>query len=508
MHLTRPSTGDVVAGLSVALVAIPQSLAYAELAGLPAHIGLFASALPPLLAAAFVSSRFLQTGPVALTSLLTFGALSGLAVAESPEYVALAGLLAILVGALRLLFGLVRLGRVAYLLSEPVLTGFTTGAAILILSSQLPRVFDLDPEGNNVLGRAATAVTSPADWNWSAVGFAAATAAIIIGGRRIHRLFPGVLVAVVAGVLLSSFVGYSGSTVGELEGGFVSLGFDFPWGSAGQLFVPALAIALVGFAEPASIARTFAAEEREAWDANREMVSQGVANLAAGVSGAFPVGGSFSRSSLNRLAGATSPWSGAITGALVLLALPLTPLLKNLPGAILGAIVVVAVIKLVKIGELVELFYQSLPQAAVGVGTLAATLAFAPRVERGVLVGIGLALAVHLYRELTVTVTSELDDDTLTVAPQGVLWFASVPQIDRLIRTEISEQPDLRFVIIDLGGVGRLDFSGAAALARIVNEVTAAGTSVDIVNVPPGAAQAASVHLSSRTAAAREDERH
>ncbi|MCP3990532.1 MAG: SulP family inorganic anion transporter [Actinomycetia bacterium] len=495
MTFTRPSTGDLIAGISVALVAIPQSLAYAELAGLPAQIGLYASALPSLLAAAFVSSRYLQTGPVALTSLLTFGALSGLAATESAEYVGLAALLALLVGLFRLAFGLVRLGSVAYLLSEPVLTGFTTGAAILILSSQLPRVFDLSPEGATVLHRATSALFDVGNWSWTALAFAAGTVIAIIGGRRLHRLFPGVLVAVVIGVVISSLADYSGSTVGELDGGFVSLGFDFPWDSAPKLFVPALAIALVGFAEPSSIARTFAAEERQPWDANREMVSQGVANLAAAASGAFPVGGSFSRSSLNRLAGATGPWSGAITGAIVLLALPLTPLLENLPGAILGAIVIVAVVKLIKVNDVVTLFYQSLPQAIVGVGTLAATLAFAPRVERGVLVGIGLALAVHLYRELTVTSRSSLSGQTLTVAPQGVLWFATVPSLDRIIRAEIAEHPDLHAVIIDFAGVGRLDYSGAVALKRIVNEVTSAGTTVDIVNVTPGAAQAANIHL-------------
>ncbi len=492
-----PRAGDVVAGISVAMVAIPQSLAYAELAGLPAQLGLYATALPSILAAAFVSSRYLQTGPVALTSLLTFGALSGLASIASPDYVALAALLALLVGAMRVALGLARLGNLAYLLSEPVLTGFTTGAAILITSSQLPRVFDHRPGGSGVLANAIDALTSPATWNWGAIALSASTAAVVVGGRRIHRLFPGVLVAVIGGQLVAVIAGYDGATVGALDGGFISLDLDMPWSSTPELVVPAFAIALVGFAEPASIARTFAAEERQPWDANREMISQGVANLASGFSGAFPVGGSFSRSSLNRLAGAVSPWSGAITGLFVLAALPLTPLLADLPGAILGTIVIVAVVKLIKITELLELCYQSPPQAAVAIGTLAATVAFSPRVERGVLVGIGLALAVHLYRELNVSVDAVLDERTLTVAPKGVVWFATVPQIDRLVRDAIAEHDELHTVVLDLGGVGRLDYSGAAAMRRIVNDLTASGTSVDIVNVPPGAARAAQVHLDS-----------
>ena len=159
--MPKPSTGDLVAGISVALVALPQSLAYAEIAGMPPQYGLFASALPPILAALFVSSRYLQTGPVALTALLAFGALEPLSTPGSPEYIALAALLALLVGVFRILLGLLRLGGVAYLLSEPVLTGFTTAAAILILSSQLPKVFDVSTDGDGVLADALEALTSP-----------------------------------------------------------------------------------------------------------------------------------------------------------------------------------------------------------------------------------------------------------------------------------------------------------------------------------------------------------
>lgn len=496
MNLGRPSTGDVVAGLSVALLAIPQSLAYAELAGLPAQHGLYASALPSVLAALFVSSRHLQTGPVALTALLTFGALSGRADTGSLEYVKLAALLALLVGMFRVGLGLVRLGRLAYLLSEPVLTGFTTGAAVLIISSQLPRVFDAEPEGRGVLADAAVAVAGIDGWRWQALLFAVATGAVIIAGRRLHRLFPSVLVAVAGATAISAAAGYDGAVAGPLAGGFVTPAVDLPWSSIPDLALSALVIALVGFAEPSSIARTFAAEDRLPWDADREMISQGVANTVAGLTQAFPVGGSFSRSSLNRLAGATSPWAGAITGAAVLVVLPLTPVLDALPSAVLGAIVVVAVFGLLKFGELYRLVGQSKPQATVAIGTFVATLVSAPRVERGVLVGIGLALAVHLLRELTVSADSSRDGDTLTVAPQGVMWFATVPSVDRLIRRELADHRDLKTVVVDLGGVGRLDFSGAAALSRIIDEVKLGGTEVIVRNVPPGAARAAGVHLS------------
>lgn len=492
---SRPSSGDVIAGISVALVAIPQSLAYAELAGLPAQYGLYASALPSIFAAMFVSSRQLQTGPVALTALLTFGALSALAEPFGPEYVQLAALLALLVGAFRLVLGLIRAGRIAYVLSEPVLAGFTTAAGILILSSQLPRVFDAPPSDRGVLWRAAEVLINPGSWSWSAVAIAVMVIVVVVGGRRVNRLFPGVLVAVLIAIGISLATNYNGSTVGELSGGFIRFRWSFPWGSLPDLVLPAFAIALVGFAEPASIARTFAALDRERWSADRELISQGVANLTAGISGAFPVGGSFSRSSLNRVAGATSPWAGAITGLVVLGSLPLTPLLSPLPTAVLGAIVIVAVAKLITIPAIVTLARQSGAQGAVAIGTLVATLVAAPRIEFGIAAGVMLSFVAHLYRELSFSSPVRHDSDRLVIAPQGVVWFATVPRLEDRIRGCLADAPELNNVEIDLSGVGRLDYSGASALARLAEESCEAGTPIAFTNVPPGCERAARIHL-------------
>jgi len=487
--MPRPTSGDLIAGISVGLVALPQALAYAEIAGMPPQYGLFASAVPPIIAALFVSSPYLQTGAVALTAILTFGALEPLATPASTSYIGLATLLALLVGVFRVALGLFRLGGVAYLVSEPVLAGFTAGAAVLITSSQVPKLFDVAPAGEGVLIDAFRAITSPDQWQWPAVGFAVLTIVFMYGGPRIHRLFPGVLLAVVTGGVISVAVDYSGSTIGALDGGFITFTIDFPWQSLGDLWLPALVIALVGFAEPSSIARTFAAQERTRWDANRELVSQGVANLASAFSGSFPVGGSFSRSALSRLAGARTAWAGAINGAFVLVAVPFIPLLEPLPMAILGATVVGAVIKLVRLDHLWALVNQSRPQALVGVGTFVATLLAAPRVERGVMVGVALALAVHLYRELTITTPSRRHGDRLIVAPEGVLWFATVPGLDRMIRGEIADHPDLRQVEVDLAGVGRLDLTAAAALRRLLDELAAGDVEVVIVNLRDGVSQ-------------------
>ena len=303
------------------------------------------------------------------------------------------------------------------------------------------------------------------------------------------------LVAVILSALVGRAGGYEGSTVGELEGGFIPFTFSFPWSDARGLLLPAAVIALVGFAEPASIARTFAAADRLPWNPNREMVSQGVANLAAGISGAFPVGGSFSRSSLNRMAGATSAWAGAITGAFVLLVLPLAPLLRDLPTAVLGAIVIVVVVRLVDVKEMTRLPRGSLPQAIVGAGTTLATIALAPRVERGVLVGIGLAVAVHLYCELQVTAPGERVGDTLIVRPRGVMWFATVALVERIVREELARHRDLTSVTLDLAGVGRLDYSGAIALRRLLERIGAAGVTIRVEGVPPASSRAVLAEL-------------
>ena len=399
MRFIKPSFGDLLAGVSVALLALPQGLAYAELAGLPVQHGLYAAALPSLLGALFASSPYLQTGPVALTALLTYGALQGIAEPQTALYVEVAALLALLVGAIRLFLGCIRMGKIAKLLTDPVILGFTSGAAILIIFSQLPKSLGVDTSNEGVVSSGWEALKSVNQWNFSAILFSLGTIFTIFGGRLFHRLFPGVLIAVIVGILVSSIFGYSGSTVGELDSRFISLKISFEWNSLPDLILPALVIAIVGFAEPAAIARTFEKETKTKWNPNKELVSQGVANLAAALSNAFPVGGSFGRSALNKLAGASSQWAGAVTGAFVLVALPFIFLLKDLPTAILGATVITAVIRLIKIKEIWRTFQNSKSDAFVAIGTLTATILTSPRVERGILIGLGLALFELSYRK-------------------------------------------------------------------------------------------------------------
>lgn len=482
----RKALGDILAGTSVALVLVPQALAYAELAGLPAYHGLYASALAPIAAAIFASSPYLQTGPTAVTALLTFGALSAVAAPFTASYVGLAALLALLVGLVRVSLGALRAGALAYYVSVPVVRGFTVAAAVLIGASQIPTVLGVSPqEAASVLARAGTALADPAAWSWQPGAVAAGTLMLMLGGRRLHPLFPGVLIATAAGLVIGAYADYDGAMIGSVPEGFLTFSLDLPWAEVPALLVPAAVIAVVGFAEPTAIARTYATLDRTSWDPSRELLSQGAANLAAGVVGGFPVGGSFSRSALNRLAGARTRWAGAVTGVVVLGILPFAGVLTPLPRAVLGAIVLGAVFSLLKFGPLLAIWRRSYPQASIAWLTFAATLALAPHVEYGVVIGVGASIAVHAWREMRVRVDSACDGERLVIAPKGVLWFASAQNVEDRFVACLGAHRHAKTLVLQLSGLGRVDYSGALALKSMIDSAERAGLAVELIGVPP-----------------------
>ena len=483
----RMGSGDLAAGFTVALVLIPQSLAYAELAGLPAHVGLYVAALPPIAAAWFASSPFLQTGPTALSAILSFGILSAHFTVGSSSYLGAAALLALLVGIFRILLGVLRLGSLAYFMSQPVLQGFTSAAGVLILSSQLPNVLGVTlPSG------AAQGVFAQLGWTLSHLGavsgtavlLSVATLGIVFFGRRWSPLFPGVLLAVLGSLGFVRVFGYGGPTLGAVPSGLPLPSLHFPWATLPSLLIGALVIAAVGFAEPAAIARTFAREGQLRWNPDREFVSQGVANLAAGLFGGFPVGGSFSRSSLNKLAGAKSRWSGLVTLAF----LPFATVLSNLPKAVLGAVIVTAVVNLIRVDELAKLWRVARFQALTAYATFALTLLLAPRIDYAVLLGVGSAVALHLYRETQLGVHRYRSDDALVLELSGVLYFGSVYQLEAQtgdLTSALSTVSDIAEVVIDAAQLGRVDLSGAIALDELRGRLEAEGVSVRIIHLRP-----------------------
>jgi SulP family sulfate permease len=486
-RLPRIDPGDLIAGVSAAFVLIPQALAYATLAGMPVERGLFVAALAPIAAAFFASSPYLGTGPTAITSLLTFGALSALAVPAGSDYVALAALLALSVGAIRVALGFLRAGFIAYLMSQPIITGFTTGAAVVIVASQVPTVLDVPTDETNPFLAAFEAIGRPADWRPESVILAIAVAALIIAGKKLHRLFPGVLVALLLAIAYSEIVSYDGAVVGHIAGRLPPTSLDLPWSSIGHLIIPALVIAVVGFSEPAAIARHYATLERTRWDANRELISQGVANLAAGIGGGFPAGGSFSRSALVRDAGARTRVAGGVTGLVVLAILPLMSLLSALPNAVLGASIIVAVRELITVRPFVEYRRYARLQFAVAAVTFLLTIAFAPHVERAVVVGVVLAIGAHLWRELRLSIPAWTSEETLHLAPKGVLYFASAPGLVDAFSRLLHEHQKATRLVVHLDGLGRIDLTGALVLRGLLRDAQGAGLEVELAEVPPPA---------------------
>ena len=484
----RATSRDVVAGLSVTLLIIPQSMAYAELAGLPSVHGLYASALPLVAAGLFASCPYLQTGPVALTALLTHGALVTIATPGSPQYTGAAALLALIVGLTRLAIAALRSGKVTYLMSQPVVRGFTSGAAILILLSQFPSTLGLTAVGESgLVGNTFRVLGSPDSWNLTALVLTVLTVTVTLLARRIHPLFPGALVAVLGGVLFSVLAGYQGPIVGDIPGSLPPISLALPWGLLPGLVVPGVVIALVGFAETTAIARSFATQDRAHWSPDREFLAQGAANLVSGMCGGMPADGSLSRSSLNHLSGAGSRWSGAITGLAVLLFLPFAGVLSALPKSVLAGIVIAAVGGLVRPRLLLNVWALSRIQALVVWLTLALCLLLAPRIEQALLLGILVSLAIHVWRERRAGFNSWMEGDVLHLEVTGILWFASAPRLEEALLSQLTHMGGVSEVVIHLEGLGRIDLTGVLALKRAVDEMRALGIPSSLNGVSPHA---------------------
>jgi SulP family sulfate permease len=474
---------DLLAGSSVALVLVPQALAYAELAGLNAVVGLIAAGLPLIVAAPMASSPYLQTGPTAMIALLTFGILSSMYPVFTPQYAAAAALLALTVGLIRIGLGLMRFGAVAYFMSQPVMHGFSSAAALLIILSQLPAAVGTQTFlPNPTLGLLET-IAHPGRWEPSAVAFTLATLLVVNVSQRISPLLPGVLATVVLGVVVSELIDYQGATVGAVGDLWVQLDLVLPWRDFPHLLLGAVVIAIVGFAEPAAIARTYAG--RQAWDPDRELVSQGAANLVAGALGAFPVGGSFSRSALNHSAGAVTRWSGMVTGVAVLAVLPFVGLLEALPKAVLAGVVIGAVGRLLRLRSLLRLWEFARLQALTAYLTFLLTLALAPRIDVAVVIGIGLAIAAHLYREMDLGIATRQEGDVLVLRLSGVLWFGSTHLLEECLPELFPPPDEVVKLRVDATSLGRVDLSGALVLDSLLSEAERHRLALEVVGLRP-----------------------
>jgi SulP family sulfate permease len=487
----RTLRADAVAGLTVALVAIPQSLAYAQLAGLPPYYGLYAGLIPTVIGALFGSSAQLSTGPVALTSLLTAASIAPLAAVGGDQYVALAVAVALLSGIFQVAFGALRLGVLMNLLSHPVLMGFVNAAAILIGLSQLPALLGLPPPSSgHALSDAWRTLSSIDRTHLHSLAFGGAAIALLVGFRRYAPRWPGVLVVVAALTAASDLLDYGaggGRVVGDIPRGLPSFGLPgLPWDSWIALLPAAFAIAVISFMEAMSSAKIAAVKTASRWNENQELIGQGLAKIAAAFSQTMPVSGSFSRSALNLAADARTGMSSIICAACMLVALLFfTPLLRHLPLPVLAAIIVMALWNLVNVRALRHAWQASADDALAALLTFAATIAFAPQIQNGIFTGILASLALFVYRrmwprvavlgpgaealarELPESVAPQLRERLGVVRFDASLVFVNVSYFEQAVLGLESRHPKLRCILVSAQAINSIDASGVETLASL-----------------------------------------
>ncbi len=620
---------DLVAGITVALILVPQSMAYAQLAGLPAHYGLYTAFVPVLVAGLWGSSGRLSTGPVAVVSLITAAALTPIAAQGSEGYIALAIGLAFLVGCIQLALGLFRLGFVVSFLSHPVIAGFASAAAIIIALSQLNKLLGVPmPRSQIFLADVWGVLQQIGDTHWPTLAFGLGSLAAMLAFRRWSPRLPGVLMTVAAATAVSAAVGFDRSATAtvaslvdpearalaadvlESRGRLAALAADrtakqaelartdrtpagggqhalalgyqielialqiadleaengrrlrllrkltfelgqpgdgvtrfYPFGAApagdgvrwriqsiddrglrlagggevvgaippglpdlgaphldastlALLLSTALVISVVGFMEAISIAKAIAARTRERLDVNRELVAQGLANLAGSFAQCYPASGSFSRSAVNYQAGARTGLASVVAALIVMLTLlALTPLLYHLPQAVLAAVIMLAAIALVRFGDIGQAWRVQRHDGIAGAVTFFAVLALAPHLDLGILAGAALSIGLFLYRTMRPRVAVlgrhpdgalrdaavhglTLSDHIVAVRFDGQLYFANVPYFEDSLLGVSARFPKARFILVVADGINQIDASGVETVRLLAERLRASGVTL------------------------------
>lgn len=469
-----------MAGLTVGLMVIPQGVAYAALAGMPLVTGIYASVLPALIAALFSASARLSVGPTALSALLIYASLIGMAEPGSARWVELAVWLALLSGVMQVILGFARFGWLLNLVNAPVLMAFTQAAAVLIISSQLPALLGL--QGGWQLE----------NWHGVSAIYGLLVLALLMVARKWRPAFPTVLVVVIAAAAVSYFSGFEasgGQVVGPLPSGLPAIYIPgWPgWSTLGQLVMPVLIITLVSFLETASSAKVDSERKGERWDQDQDLVGQGLGKIVSGFSGAFPTSSSFSRSALNLYAGAQSGWATVFSVVVVVVALlTFTPVLRYVPQPVLAAIVVAAVVGLLKPREFSRLWRISRVETVISALTFAITILAAPALYWGVLAGVLMMLSLFLYQHLHPRIIEvglhpdgslrdrhlwqlpALAPHTYALRMDAPLDFAAASQFERTVGEYLAEHQDTRCVCLFAQPINRIDATGAEVFMRLL----------------------------------------
>jgi SulP family sulfate permease len=485
--------GEALAGLTVGLMVIPQGVAYAALAGMPLETGLYASMLPALVAVLFSSSVRLSVGPTALSCLLVSASLTGLALPRSPDWVNLAIWLSILAGLIQIVLGWVHFGWLLNVVNAPVLMAFTQAAAVLIILSQWQSLVGWVGLSGGV--------------NLETLAYGAFGLGLLILSRRLKPSFPAVLLLVVCSAAISRYTGYvdrGGVVVGVLPSdiSFLALPQALSWSQLQSLVMPVLVITLVSFLETASSAKVDNSGQGRGWNQNQDLIGQGLAKIASGLAGAFPTSSSFSRSALNLYAGAQTGWATLFSVAVVWLAsLYFLPVLHHVPQAVLAAIVVVAVLGLIRPSKFVRLWRMAPVEAGIAGVTVVATLLSAPSMYWGVMTGVLMSLAHFLYRrlhprivEVGVHTDGRLRDrhlwslpplacGTLALRMDAALDFGSASALEQRIADQLAADPTVRHVVLFAQSMNHIDATGVEALERILQQLSVQGRILVLVGV-------------------------
>ncbi len=513
-------TNDLLAAVIVTIMLIPQSLAYALLAGLPPEAGLYASIMPILLYTVFGTSRVLAVGPVAVVSLMTAATVGQVAEAGTAGYAVAALTLAFLSGGILLLMGLLRLGFLANFLSHPVISGFISASGILIAASQIGPMTGLKADGHGLFAQLASLAAQVGSVSLPTLTIGLASLGFLFWVRRglkplLRRIGlnarPADMLAKAGPVLAIAASTFAVWRFGLNDAGVAVVGavpqslppFTLPSPDLAlirELLLPAALISLIGFVESVSVGQTLAAKRRQRINPDQELIALGAANLGASLTGGFPVTGGFARSVVNFDAGAQTPAAGAFTAlGLALAALFLTPLIAYLPKATLAATIVVAVLALVDLSILKRSFTYSGTDFAAVVATMAVTLLFG--VETGVSAGVLVSLILHLYRTSRPHVaevglvpgtehfrnihrfTVETDPAVLTLRIDESLYFANTRYLEDLILTRVSGDTGLRHVIVMCSAVNEIDLSALETLESLDHRLRDMGVTLNLSEV-------------------------
>ncbi|HEY6607929.1 MAG TPA: SulP family inorganic anion transporter [Candidatus Limnocylindria bacterium] len=501
--------GDIVAGLTVWAVLVPEALAYATIAGVSPVIGLYAAPGALLLYAAFGSSRHLVTGPMAATAALSAAAVGDLVARDGPEFVQLTVTLGLVVGFMALVAGLLRLGFVANFISEPVLKGFIIGLALTIIAGQLPKLFGIPKNEGDFFEELWDLFTRLDETSLITLVVGLASLAVVIGLKEVAPVVPGSLVAVLGGIVAVSLFDLDTrgvAIVGPIESGLPSFGLpDVAIDAYLKVAPAAVGVMLVGFAEGLGAAKAYASRTHDTVDSNRELIGLGAANLGAGLSSGMVVNGSLSKTAVNYGAGARSQLSGLIVAVLTVITLLfLTGLFEELPEATLAAVVIAALVELVAVRDLVRLYrlhtrglgriygIAARPDFIAAVAALFGVLLF--DTLPGLFIGIIVSFILLLYRTSrpNVAVLGRVpgaapqyadvarDPDNTPVPgiailrPESGLFFANADAVRDHIRRAAAE-PGTRAIVLDAASMPFIDITAATMLSDVADDLARDG---------------------------------